>query len=300
MNRTISSLAKGVALAIAVTTSSVALSENGEADGNRYFLERYYPGEISAAKAFLETVVKRGKWSKRNRADRMVIVDVRDATEYKLGHPEGAYHHPFPRIFRECAENPGDETDTELRTEDGACKYGTRKENGVSQQVLQSPEGLFLEIEARFPDKTQRMATLCRTGFRSVRAANILTKPEVLICEDPNYTGDVLDCKDEYSGRGYERVYNIWQGFVGQPMPGVYLPGRLVAGLDDTLTPLTLEDGTNAFGFVAIDLDLNNDGEVDAQDKDGWRYHQGLPYDTRLLRKYRNASVLADGYYDEP
>ena len=111
-----------------------------------------------------------------------------------------------------------------------------------------------------------------------------------------------MQCQTEYEGRGYTRVSNIWQGFVGQPMAGIISSGgnRYVVGDDQTLTDLTLPDESNAKGFVAYDLDLNNDGAITAADKDGWRYHQGLPYDTRLLPKLKNDKVEDDGYYDKP
>lgn len=266
-------LVAAVGLSLTLGMTDVALSEEGESDGNRYFLERYYNADISAAKAFLDAVVKRGKWS--DRSDPLVIIDVRDASEYARGHPEGAMHVPYPRIYRECV---GDE-----RTEDGACSSGT------VFSVPQDPEDLFLEVEARIRDKSTRIATLCRTGFRSVLAGNILANPE-------EFLGSA------YAGRGYSNVSNIWEGFVGQPKPGIISTGgnRYVVGDDQTLQDLTLPDGSSAKGFVAYDLDLDNNESIDAADKDGWRNHQGLPYDTRLLPKLISDPVDADGYYDLP
>ena len=268
---------------------SALAAEEGESDGNRYFLERYYLGDISSAQTFMEAVVKKGKWT--DRSDKLIILDVRDATEYKLGHPEGAYHFPYPRIYRECVND--------ARPEDGGgCSEGTVK------SYLQDPEDLFKMVEEKFPDKSQRFATLCRTGFRSVLAANILSKPEKYMC-DLKYSDDeaaLMACQTEYAGRGYTRVSNIWQGFVGQPMAGIISQSgvRYVVGEDQTLEDLTLPDGSAAKGFIAFDLDLNNDEAITAADKDGWRYHQGLPYDTRLLPKLKNEEVDADGYYDLP
>jgi len=280
----------GFAIASSMLLSCSAIAaEEGESDGNRYYLERYYLGEISSAQTFMEAIVKRGKWS--DSSDELTILDVRDATEYKLGHPEGAYHFPYPRIYRECVND--------TRPEDGGgCNEGT-----VSQ-VRQDPEDLFLMVEETFPDKSQRLATLCRTGFRSVLAANILAKPEQYMC-DLKYSDDeaaLLACQTEYAGRGYTRVSNIWQGFVGQPMAGIISQDgvRYVVGDDQTLQDLTLPDGSAAKGFIAFDLDLNNDEAITAADKDGWRYHQGLPYDTRMLPKLINEAVDAGGYYDKP
>jgi len=271
----------------AVLSCNVSAAEEGESDGNRYYLERYYLGEISSAQAFMEAVVKKGKWT--DRSDKLTILDVRDATEYKLGHPEGAYHFPYPRIYRECTND--------ARPEDGGgCSEGTVQSFG------QDPEELFNMVEEKFPDKSQRFATLCRTGFRSVLAANILSKPETYMCE-LKYSGEELEaCQEEYAGRGYTRVSNIWQGFVGQPLSGIISTGgkRYVVGDDQVLTDLDLPDGSSAKGFIAFDLDLNNDEAITAADKDGWRYHQGLPYDTRLLPKLKNEMVDAMGYYDLP
>ena len=295
-NMTISNLTRlrttltGFTLASSLLLScSVSAAEEGESDGNRYFLERYYLGEISSAQTFMEAVVKKGKLT--DRSDKLIILDVRDATEYKLGHPEGAYHFPYPRIYRECVNDD--------RPEDGGgCNQGT------VQSYSQDPEDLFKMVEEKFPNKSQRLATLCRTGFRSVLAANILSKPEEVIC-DLKYSGvpaDFAQCQSEYEGRGYNRVSNIWQGFVGQTMAGILSQSgtRYVVGDDQTLQDLTLPDGSAAKGFIAFDLDLNNDEAITAADKDGWRYHQGLPYDTRLLPKLKNEDVDAMGFYDLP
>ena len=55
---------------------------------------------------------------------------------------------------------------------------------------------------------------------------------------------------------GYNHVRNIWQGFVGQTKVDFYLNGP---------------------------LDLNHDGQITDEDRDGWRYYQHLPYSTKLL-----------------
>ncbi|MCU7871237.1 MAG: rhodanese-like domain-containing protein [Candidatus Thiodiazotropha sp. (ex Lucinoma borealis)] len=279
---------------ISISVNYEALSAEGDSDGNRYYLQRYYLEDISAAKAYLGMLGKhqdkdREKHEeKKHDFDKLTIIDVRDATEYRMGHPKKAIHMPYPRIYRECVDN--------LRTEDGACSAGT------VYQVRQDPESLFLQIEEKIEDKATPIATLCRTGFRSVLAANILSKPTTL-CDLKAYTGAEYDqCITTYQGRGYENVSNIWQGFVGQPMAGIVSTGgnRYVVGDDQILTDLILNDGSSAKGFVAFDLDLNNDGAIGANDKDGWRYHQGLPYDIKLQKKRINSVVDAMGYYDLP
>ena len=47
------------------------------------------------------------------------------------------------------------------------------------------------DVLAKFPDRSTPILTMCRTGYRSVLAANLL------------------------ADAGYTNVRNIWQGFVG-------------------------------------------------------------------------------------
>ena len=44
-------------------------------------------------------------------------------------------------------------------------------------------------------------------------------------------------------------------------------------------------------------VDLNHDGELTDEDKNGWRNHQGLPYETRLLRKLKYKGDYSESYY---
>lgn len=277
-------------------TTQISAAE-GDSDGNRYYLERYYNQDISAARAYLGMLGKHqddereerdSRGEKDEKFEKLTIIDVRDATEYRMGHPKKAIHMPYPRIYRECVDG--------LRTEDGACSSGT------VYQVTQDPEDLFLQVEDKISDKETPIATLCRTGFRSVLAGNILSKPTT-ICDLKGYADAEYDqCVDRYTGRGYMNVVNIWQGFVGQPMSGVVSSGgnRYVVGDNQALTDLTLNDGSAAKGFVAFDLDLNNDEAISADDKDGWRYHQGLPFDTKMKKKRINEVADSMGYYDLP
>jgi hypothetical protein len=107
---------------------------------------------------------------------------------------------------------------------------------------------------------------LCRTGNRSIRAGNILADP-LNLDNDPARV-------PVYGGLPFTNVRNIWEGFVG----------------------------LNLFEFAsgvptAVRLDLNNDGEINADvadvyeevrdsnpDKDGWRNFAGLPWTTQIRR----------------
>lgn len=189
---------------------------------NRSGLCGYYASEISPAEAFVDTVVKRGKWTKPSL--RPVILDVRSTPEYRAGYPEHALNAPYPYIYQAC--------DAQGRAPDGACLKSV-------SQVAQSNEDFLRYVERMVPDKNTPIYTLCRTGVRSVGAANILTDA------------------------GYTNVRNIWEGFVGINLTA----------------PKKQADGTTK----NISVDLNHDGKLTDADKNGWRYHQALPYDTRLL-----------------
>jgi rhodanese-related sulfurtransferase len=133
-----------------------------------------YHSQISSAEAFLHTVVKRGKWTDRSR--QAVILDVRSTPEYKAGHPEGSYNVPYPFIYQYCDEAG--------RHPDGACINGGDREP-------QDPVAFVTYVQNIIRDKDTPIYTLCRTGVRSVGAANLLKEA------------------------GYTEVRNIWEGFVG-------------------------------------------------------------------------------------
>ncbi len=189
----------------------------------------YYHSEISPAEAYLDTVDRRGKWDKigkrwRQHVRRPVILDVRSTAEYEAGHPERAFNVPYPYIQQTC--------DAAGRTPDGACA------GAKVSEIAQDPIAFANYVESIIPDKTTPIYTLCRTGVRSVGAANVL------------------------AARGYTNVRNIWEGFVGINLTA----------------PKVQADGT----VKTMPVDLNHDGVVNDEDKNGWRYHQALPYSTRV------------------
>lgn len=188
---------------------------------NRSALCGYYKAEISPAAAFIDTVVKRGSWS--NPQLRPVILDVRSTSEYKAGHPEHSFNVPYPYIYQYCIG---------ARLPDGAC-------SAKSAQINQDPAFFVEYVKKLVPNKDTPIYTLCRTGVRSVGAANVL------------------------ADAGYTNVHNIWEGFVGVNLTA----------------PKVQADGSK----LTLPVDLNHDGVLNDLDKNGWRNHQRLPYDTRLL-----------------
>lgn len=203
-------------------------------DESRSGLCGYYKSQISPAEAFVNAVLKQGRWSKPS--ERSVILDVRSTPEYKAGHPEGAYNVPYPFVYQPC----------ETRHPDGACK------TGAGERMAQDDTAFLTYVQRIIPDKDRPIYTLCRTGVRSVAASNLLTDA------------------------GYTNVRNIWEGFVG-----IYLTA-----------PKTQEDGS----VEVQPVDLNHDGVLNDLDKNGWRYHQALPYSTKLLPPliYKDMAYLYD------
>ena len=196
-----------------------------------------YHSEISNTRAFVETVVKRGKWTKRNLQP--VIIDVRSTPEYKAGHPEHSYNVPYPFIYQTC-NDVGEAGSADDRTPDGACRSG-------GDRISQPDQDFVDYVESIIPNKDTPIYTMCRTGVRSVGAANRLEEA------------------------GYTNVRNMWEGFVG-----VYLKAPLYVRDENGEPVLPLET-------VDMPVDVNHDGALTDEDKNGWRYHLELPYDTRLL-----------------
>jgi len=249
---------KPTILAIAIPAISAFFSASAQADEPTCFYESRsgdtgniecatYLSEISNTRAFLETVVNRGKWTKPSL--RPVIIDVRSTSEYKAGHPEHSYNVPYPYIYSYCKDvgEPGPEDD---RYPDGACKTTdkTKGDNGLLKQ-----DAAFFQsyVERLIPNKDTPIYTMCRTGVRSVGAANRLEEA------------------------GYTNVRNMWEGFVGINLKApFYVYGD---GDNDPNTPDVI------VGTEDLPVDLNHVGGLTDEDKNGWRYHLGLPYDTRLL-----------------
>jgi len=250
--------------AIAVTVPMTAHAEDDpepfcpgvdETNENRSGICGNYASEISPAEAFLNTVVKRGKWSKPSEGP--VLLDVRSTSEYKAGHPERSYNVPYPFIYDAC-ETEGD------RRPDGACKSrGTR--------TFQDPVKFVEYVESIVPDKNTPVYTMCRTGVRSVGAATLLTEA------------------------GYKDVRNIWEGFVGIYLTAPFQDPEPV--LDENGDPVLDENGDPVYDYVVGPVDLNHDGVLTDEDKNGWRNHQGLPYETRLLPNLMWLGEGADTYY---
>lgn len=226
---------KKISIALFVSTFIgflLSTSVFAEPTGNRYNLPRDYQSEVSSAEAYLLTNAKheyrdeddKDIYSKhRSRGDKydnrkVVLIDVRTIEEYVDGHPRKSYSIPYPHIQRAGA------------------------------YIGQNPKDFFDYVAEQFPDRDTPILTLCRSGFRSVLAANILANPSAWV---PEYEGLAIE--------GYSNVRNIWEGFRGN-----------------------YKTRTDPETGISENLDLNNNGEMDDGDRDGWAYYQGLPYSLKL------------------
>jgi len=180
--------------ALAGATAATTASASGDTPlpANRYDLPRNYHSEISAASAYLKAVASNREWGHEHghghhvKGDQPVIVDVRSIPEYAAGHPAGAWNIPYPFIYQYC--------DSQGRQPDGACVSGLDPD----QRIFQDNDVFVAAVEKAVPNKDTPIYTLCRTGHRSVLAANLLT------------------------AAGYTHVRNIWQGFVGRTKVDFY------------------------------------------------------------------------------
>ena len=208
-----------------------ALSVADVLDGNRYSadIERDYKSEISAYAAYLAAVVN----------DDAVIIDVRSIEEYVGGHPEGAYSIPFPHVTNR-----------------------QRDETKPFEYIPQDPTAFVAAVDALGLAKDTQIITMCRTGFRSVLAGNLL------------------------AAAGYTNVQNMWEGFKGR------LKQNLGGTIEDIRGKGEIDGEKFTFKGASVDvlgddLDLDGVNGVDGSDPysldlDGWANFAGLPVDFDL------------------
>lgn len=170
------------------------------AEGNRYHLEQRYHSEISPAKSFLSTNYDKGNRDRRHQRDddenennhNAILIDVRTIEEFVGGHPPNAYSIPFPHI------------------------YNRQRNPDKGDYIPQVADDFVAAVNAMDIDKDTLIITMCRTGFRSVLAGNLLA--------------------DE----GYTNVRNMWEGFKGKTKLDE-------SGVDADLNGDDIVDGSNPY-----------------------------------------------------
>lgn len=237
--------------------------------------ERLYAADISAARAYVS--------SQRPVHQRMTIVDVRDATEYRLGHPESARHLPYPRMYQACEAHPFGAAQAQVRSDDGGeCRYGAVPGSVVAVSALD----FFQAVQAALPYNDLPVAVLCRTGACAAEAANLLAQPEKVLGA-------------AYAGKGYREVYVIQEGFVGMPLVARDAVTGRVASSEKKGEKLSADSAKRqAYGMQPLAQDANNDGKITAADYGGWRNFLGLPYGVSMHQNL--ISETAQPYYELP
>lgn len=240
-----------------------------------YAPQRQYAADISAARAYVGTQLPVSQ--------RMALIDVRDATEYRLGHPEGARHLPFPRVYQPCQPHPSGAPEAQIRSDDGSqCRYGAV----AGAEVRQSAQAFWQAAQTALPYKDAPVAVLCRTGACAVDAANVLARPDLWVDK-------------ALQGQGYQAVYVIQEGFVGEPMAARdSASGQLLSTDPKGRQWHSGSTQPALYSVQPVPWDVNQDGKITPADYSGWRYFLGLPYVLSMPHSLR--SDVAEPFYDKP
>lgn len=240
-----------------------------------YAPQRHYAGDISAARAYVG--------SQLPLSQRMALLDVRDATEYRLGHPEGARHLPYPRIYQPCQAHPSGAPEAQIRSDDGGeCRYGPIP----AAEVRTNAAAFWQAVQAALPYKDAPVAVLCRTGACAAEAANLMARPDLWV-------------NPSLAGQGYSAVCVIHEGFVGLPLAAIDAATGKQLSADKKTEKIPLPaTRTPFYGSTPVALDVNRDGRLTQEDLGGWRNFLGLPY---VLSMQPNLlSDAAQDYYEQP
>ena len=240
-----------------------------------YSPPRHYVGDISAARAYVSSQLPVNQ--------RMVLLDVRDVTEYRMGHPEGAYHLPYPRVYQACQPHPSGAPEAQVRSDDGSmCRFGVVP----GSQVLISAADFWKAAQEVLPYKDAPVAVLCRTGACAAEVANLLAHPESVLGK-------------ELAGQGYKEVYAIKEGFVGEPMVATDPASGKLLSTDKKGDKFQGDAAKRTVYTVApMAFDANKDGKLTQADWGGWRNFLGLPYVMSMQPSL--LSPAAQDYYDKP
>lgn len=224
-------------LKVLVIAATITATGQIWAEGNRYPLPRYYQSEIGSSDAYLAMEHSKD-FNNKAIETKPVLIDVRTLREYASGHPEDSYNVPFPHVY-----------------------------GGGDQDPVKMYWAIYDIVNGKLDTPVMLM---CRTGYRSVLAGNILANPE---------------SDSRTAGRGllpFTKVSNIWEGFVGQ-YKYMFVDNGSTIALDPNGKPYS--------------LDLNNDGVMNTDvadvytqtkdanpDKDGWRNFANLPWTTQVQK----------------
>jgi hypothetical protein len=130
------------------------------------------------------------------------------------------------------------------------------------------------------------VVTMCRTGSRSIAAANILATG-----------GAEINGEFVQFGEPFTNVRNHWPGFVGQYLYA-FNGGTIALDGDNKPIPLDLNDDKELNVDTA---DIFSHTKDENPDKDGWRNFGDLPFSTQIRRPlaYMKDVSLYEAYFAE-
>lgn len=237
------------ALLVGLGLINLATAQADETTGNRYGYPVLYHSEISAAKAWLD--ISESNWRKHAADhDRHHHADHDDADEQHLK----PIILDVRRIEEYAAGHPIGAYNIPFPHVTGSPSEANDSTDYIGYDITVDPEVSFLAVDGKD-------GTLPLQSFVDYVESLFPDKdqPLYILCATGHRSVQAANALAKYGH--YTNVRNIWEGYNGQP--------KYAYTGNKPTEPL-------------IALDLNNDGVVDGNDRDGWAFFQGLPIETKL------------------
>ena len=236
------------ALLVGLGLLNVAIASADDLTGNRYGYPVLYHSEISSAQAWLQT--SQNKWN-----------EFEASQDDDDEHDESGHNQKKPvildvrRIEEYVAGHPVGAFSIPFPHVTKSPAQPNDNSNGyIGYDISVDPDVGFLAIDGKD-------GSLPIQGFVDYVESLFPDKdqPLYILCATGHRSVQAANALAKYGH--YTQVRNIWEGYNGQP--------KYAYTGNKPSDPL-------------IALDLNNDGLVDGNDRDGWAYFQGLPTETKL------------------
>ncbi|MGJ0483538.1 MAG: rhodanese-like domain-containing protein [Methylomicrobium sp.] len=214
--------------------------------GNRYGYPVLYESEISAASAWLHT--SQNKWNKSKPHAPGIDENSKSKKPVILD---------VRRIEEYVAGHPPGAYNIPFPHVTGSPDIANDSNGYIGYDISIDPEVGFLTVDGKD-------GTLPIEDFVAYVESVFPDKdqPLYILCATGHRSVQAANALAKYGH--YTHVKNIWEGYNGQPK-------YAYTGAVPT-QPL-------------VQLDLNNDGVVDGNDRDGWAYFQDLPTETKIKSK---------------
>ncbi len=236
------------AILVALGAMTVTSASANPSTGNRYGFPVLYHSEISSARAWLD--------ASNNRWNELEAKDQDDRVSSESDHSQKKpVILDVRRIEEYAAGHPVGAYSIPFPHVTGSPSEANDSTDYIGYDISVDPEVGFLL------DNTAKDGTLSIQSFVDYVESVFPDKdqPLYLLCATGHRSVQAANALAKYGH--YTNVRNIWEGYNGQPK-------YAYTGATPT-QPL-------------VALDLNNDGKVDGNDRDGWAYYQGLPTETEL------------------